>query len=78
MAARGAAVAPQAREATFDSRLRDLPEGVAKYVPVSIARAPKVMRNGRVRADVTIVQVTPPDALGYVSRGVSVDVTAVA
>jgi acyl-CoA hydrolase len=78
VAARGAAFAPQAREATFDSRLRDMPEGVAKYVPVFIARAPRVIRNGRVRVDVTIVQVTPPDALGYVSRGVSVDVTATA
>ncbi len=58
--------------------MRGLPESLAKYVPVSIARAPKVMRNGRLRVDVTIVQVTPPDPLGYVSLGVSVHLTAAA
>ncbi len=53
-------------------------QGVADYVPVPIARVPELMRNGRIRVDVAIVQVTPPDAFGYVSLGVSVDVVAAA
>ncbi|WP_298826631.1 bifunctional acetyl-CoA hydrolase/transferase family protein/GNAT family N-acetyltransferase [uncultured Piscinibacter sp.] len=53
-------------------------QGVAEYVPVPIARVPELMRKGRIRVDVAIVQVTPPDAFGYVSLGVSVDVAAAA
>lgn len=53
-------------------------QGAAEYVPVPIARVPELMRNGRIRVDVAIVQVTPPDAFGYVSLGVSVDVVAAA
>lgn len=53
-------------------------QGIAEYVPVPIARVPELMRNGRIRVDVAIVQVTPPDAFGYVSLGVSVDVVAAA
>lgn len=53
-------------------------QGVADYVPVPIARVPELMRNGRIRVDVALVQVTPPDAFGYVSLGVSVDVVAAA
>ncbi len=51
-------------------------QGVARYVPVPISRVPELMRNGRVRVDVALVQVTPPDAFGYVSLGVSVDIVA--
>jgi acyl-CoA hydrolase len=53
-------------------------QGVADYVPVPIARVPELMRNGRIRVDVALVQVTPPDAFGFVSLGVSVDVVAAA
>jgi len=53
-------------------------QGVARYVPVPITRVPELMRNGRVRVDVALVQVTTPDAFGYVSLGVSVDIVAAA
>ena len=53
-------------------------QGVADYVPVSIAQVPELMRRGRLRIDVALVQVSPPDEFGYVSLGVSVDVTAAA
>ena len=53
-------------------------QGVAEYVPLSVARLPELMRDGRVPVDVALIQVTPPDAYGYVSLGVSVDVVAAA
>lgn len=53
-------------------------QGVAEYVPVSIARVPELFRIGRMPIDVALIQVTPPDSFGYVSLGVSVDVVAAA
>ncbi|MCA3239958.1 MAG: 4-hydroxybutyrate CoA-transferase [Rubrivivax sp.] len=49
-------------------------QGQAEYVPLSIARLPVLIAIGRVKVDVALVQVSPPDAFGYVSLGVSVDV----
>ena len=49
-------------------------QGLADYVPISIARVPHLMHIGRIRVDVALIQVSPPDEFGYVSLGVSVDV----
>jgi acyl-CoA hydrolase/RimJ/RimL family protein N-acetyltransferase len=49
--------------------------GRVDYVPLPIADLPGLMRRGRVRVDVALVQVTPPDAAGRCSLGVSVDAT---
>ena len=49
-------------------------QGLAEYVPMSIARVPQLIENGRVRVDVALIQVSMPDEFGYVSLGVSVDV----
>ncbi len=49
-------------------------QGLAEYVPMSIARLPQLIENGRVRVDVALIQVSMPDEFGYVSLGVSVDV----
>ena len=49
-------------------------QGLAEYVPLSIARLPQLIANGRVRVDVALIQVSMPDEFGYVSLGVSVDV----
>ena len=49
-------------------------QGLAEYVPMSIARLPRLIENGRVRVDVALIQVSMPDEFGYVSLGVSVDV----
>ncbi len=49
--------------------------GMADYIPVSIADVPKMMKTGRFSLDVALVQVSMPDEHGYVSLGVSVDVT---
>jgi acyl-CoA hydrolase/RimJ/RimL family protein N-acetyltransferase len=50
--------------------------GQAEYVPISLTQIPHLMANGRLRADVAFVQVSPPDAHGFVSLGISVDITS--
>ncbi len=49
-------------------------QGLADYVPMSIARVPALMAIGRIKVDVAFIQVSLPDEFGYVSLGVSVDV----
>lgn len=53
-------------------------QGKAEYLPISIARVPELIQVGRIPVDVALIQVSPPDAFGYVSLGVSVDVVAAA
>lgn len=53
-------------------------EGRADYHAISIARVPEMFDIGRIRLDVALIQVTPPDAFGYVSLGLAVDVVAAA
>jgi acyl-CoA hydrolase len=48
--------------------------GAAEYVPISLVQIPELIANGRIRANVAMMQVTPPDKHGWVSLGVSVDV----
>jgi len=48
-------------------------QGLADYVPMSVARVPQLIRIGRIPIDVALIQVSLPDAFGYVSLGVSVD-----
>jgi len=50
-------------------------EGRADYTPVSTSELPALFLRRKPRVDVALVQVTPPDRHGYVSLGVSVDVT---
>ncbi|MBI5499111.1 MAG: GNAT family N-acetyltransferase [Deltaproteobacteria bacterium] len=49
-------------------------QGRADYVPVSLARVPSLIESGRIKIDVALIQVSPPDEHGFVSLGVSVDV----
>jgi len=49
-------------------------EGRAEYVPISLAHVPELIANGRLRADVALLQVSPPDDKGYVSLGISIDI----
>jgi acyl-CoA hydrolase/RimJ/RimL family protein N-acetyltransferase len=53
-------------------------QGLADYVPVSLVRVPGLMAIGRIPVDVALIQVSMPDAFGFVSLGVSVDVVAAA
>ncbi len=56
--------------------LRDaVREARADYTPISLSEIPGLFTSGRMPLDVALVQVSPPDAQGYMSLGVSVDIT---
>lgn len=50
-------------------------EGIADYVPVTLSQVPRLLAQGRIRLDVALVQVSPPDHAGYCSLGVNVSYT---
>lgn len=50
----------------------------ADYIPVFLSEIPLFFRKGILPIDVALVQISPPDAHGYVSLGVSVDATLAA
>jgi acyl-CoA hydrolase/GNAT superfamily N-acetyltransferase len=58
------------REAVHDGR--------ADFMPVFLSDIPELIRSRRVRVDAALIQVSPPDAHGYVSLGVSVDIVRAA
>ena len=49
--------------------------GKAEYVPMPLPAVPEMLARGRLPLDAALVQVSPPDADGQCSLGVSVDVT---
>ncbi len=49
--------------------------GDADYVPMLLAEVPKLIRRGEQKVDTAIVQVSPPDAHGNCSLGISVEAT---
>jgi acyl-CoA hydrolase/GNAT superfamily N-acetyltransferase len=53
-------------------------EGRADFIPVFLSEIPELIRSRRVRVDVALIQTSLPDAHGYVSLGVSVDVVRAA
>jgi acyl-CoA hydrolase/RimJ/RimL family protein N-acetyltransferase len=53
-------------------------EGLADYSPVFLSRVPELFKRGHVEVDVALIQVSPPDAQGYVNLGVSVDIVKAA
>jgi acyl-CoA hydrolase len=56
------------------SDVRDLAaSGRLDYVPISLEEVPRLIANGRLPIDVALLQVSPPDARGFVSLGISVD-----
>ncbi|KAK4527095.1 hypothetical protein GAYE_SCF34G5017 [Galdieria yellowstonensis] len=50
-------------------------QGIADYTPVFLGEVPYLFRRRIIPVDVALVQVSPPDKFGYVSLGVSVDIT---
>ena len=50
-------------------------KGIADYIPISLAQVPAMLDNGRFMPDVALIQTSMPDEHGYVSLGVSVDIT---
>ncbi|MDH4136868.1 MAG: GNAT family N-acetyltransferase [Anaerolineae bacterium] len=53
-------------------------EGRADYTPIYLSEIPSLFRSGRLHIDVALIQVTPPDAHGFCSFGVSVDIVKAA
>jgi acyl-CoA hydrolase/GNAT superfamily N-acetyltransferase len=50
-------------------------QGKADYVPICLAQVPSLIENKRIPIDVAMIQVSMPEEHGYVSLGVSVDIT---
>lgn len=53
-------------------------EGKADYTPIFLSEVPLLMIRNRMHIDVALITVSPPDKNGYVSLGVSVDITKTA
>ena len=53
-------------------------DGRADFMPVFLSEIPELIRSRRIRVDVALIQVSPPDEHGFVSLGVSVDVVRAA
>ena len=59
-----------------DSDMRDvIKQGKGDYIPISIAQVPNLLKSGALSIDVALIQVTMPDQHGFVSLGVSADIT---
>ncbi|MCS7274963.1 MAG: acetyl-CoA hydrolase, partial [Candidatus Bipolaricaulota bacterium] len=53
-------------------------QGVADYTPIFLSHVPRLFARGLVPIDVALIQTSPPDRHGYMSLGVSVDITKAA
>ena len=53
-------------------------KGVADYTPVFLCQVPDLINRKLVPVDVAMIQTSPPDEHGYMSLGVSVDITKAA
>jgi acyl-CoA hydrolase/GNAT superfamily N-acetyltransferase len=53
-------------------------EGRADFMPVFLSEIPDLISSRRCQIDVALIQVSPPDAHGYVSLGVAVDIVRAA
>ena len=47
--------------------------GTADYTPIALHKLPRMIEQGRIVVDAALIQVTPPDDLGFCSLGISVD-----
>lgn len=52
-------------------------EGRGSYIPVFLSEAPALFTN-KVELDLALIQVSPPDANGYCSLGISIDTSRIA
>lgn len=51
-----------------------LARGIGEYTPIFLSEIPDEFESGRIPVDVALISVTPPDASGLCSLGVSVDI----
>lgn len=61
-----------------DSTRRAAGEGRVQYIPISLHETQELFRAGYINADVAFIAVSPVDRHGYVSLGLSVDMTLAA
>jgi acyl-CoA hydrolase/GNAT superfamily N-acetyltransferase len=53
-------------------------QGLADYSPIFLSQIPALFARRQVPVDVALIQTSPPDSHGYMSLGVSVDITKAA
>jgi len=53
-------------------------ESCADFIPIYHSQIPDLIRSGRFRIDVALIQVSPPDKYGFLNLGVGVDITRAA
>jgi len=53
-------------------------EGLADYTPIFLSQVPRLFSSGMIPIDVALIQTSLPDRNGYMSLGVSVDITKAA
>ena len=52
--------------------------GQADYTPILLSRLPSLFQRGLVKVDVALIQTSPPDSLGHLSLGISLDIVKAA
>ncbi len=57
-----------------DNVRHSLAQGIGDYTPIFLSEIPAEFESGRIPLDVALITVTPPDANGLCSLGVSVDI----
>lgn len=60
------------------STRKAIQDGRADYTPLFLSEIPLLMARGSMPIDVALITVSPPDKNGYVSLGISVDITKTA
>ena len=61
-----------------DNTRKAVNEGLADYTPIFLSQVPGLFETGHVNIDVALVQASVPDKNGFMSLGVSVDITKAA
>lgn len=61
-----------------NSTRNNVNSGLADYTPIFLSRIPKQFYNRNIAIDVALIQVSYPDRNGYVSLGISIDITKAA
>ncbi len=61
-----------------DNTRNPVNSGMADYTPIFLSRIPDLFRRRMIPIDVAMIQVSMPDKNGYVSLGISVDITKTA
>jgi acyl-CoA hydrolase/RimJ/RimL family protein N-acetyltransferase len=61
-----------------DNTRQAVNQGLADYTPIFLSQVPDLFNRDLILLDVALVQTSPPDRNGYLSLGVSVDITKMA